>query len=130
MKKIAFVVVLVALFATASFAQSASTFQGTCSNYTVVYQGTNAALQATCLNAAGSPNNTSVVIRGIGNSNGRLVASGSAPATFQQSCGSISVTANASGATVSALCRTSSGAIQSSSVALTGIGNKNGTLSY
>jgi hypothetical protein len=130
MKKTIFVLALVLLSSTAAYAQSASSFQGTCSDYSVVYSGNNAALQATCLTVNGTPNSTSLVLQGIGNSNGTLVGGGSGPATFQQSCGSITVTANASGATLSALCRTINGAIVATSIPLTGISNNNGNLTY
>jgi hypothetical protein len=130
MKKVLLVLAL-CLAAVPMFGQ-ASSFQGTCSGISFGYGsgGSGAMLNAWCLQSNGVAHQTSLAIRGIGNSNGSLVASGTGASTFQQSCGNITITANASGATLSALCRTSSGAINSSSVALTGIKNNNGNLTY
>ncbi|MGN6185146.1 MAG: CVNH domain-containing protein [Thermoanaerobaculia bacterium] len=128
MKKSLFVIAVLLLVSTSAFAQ-ASSFQGTCSNYTVQYSGSSAVLQATCLTAAGAGHATSLTLQGIGNSNGSLVKISGA-ATFQQSCGSIVVSGNASGATLSALCRTGGGGLNATSIALTGIKNNNGNLSY
>ena len=129
MKKALFVVLC--LVAVPMFAQSSS-FQDTCSGITFGYGtgGNGAMLNAWCLQANGVAKQSSLAIRGIGNSNGTLVASGTGASTFQQSCGNIQISANASGATLSALCRTSAGSINASSVPLTGIKNNNGNLTY
>ncbi len=127
-KMVALSTVLLAV--TASFAIAAnSSFQQTCSNITFVYSGNLPALQATCLRANGTPNPTSLVINGISNQNGRLTNSGGA-STFQQSCGNIQINVTPGAATLSAFCRTISGASNSTSIALDDIGNNNGTLSY
>jgi len=130
MKKALFVILCLAA-AVPMFGQ-ASSFQDTCSGITFGYGtgGSGAMLNAWCLQANGVAKQSSLAIRGIGNSNGNLVASGTGASTFQQSCGNIQIMANASGATLSALCRNSGGGMNASSVALTGIKNNNGTLSY
>jgi hypothetical protein len=130
MKRLVLFALVLAAFATVASAQTPSSFQLTCSDYIVVASGGSAVLQANCVNSAGSGSPSSLVLKGIGNSNGKLVAGGSGPATFQQSCGSITVIGNAAGATLSALCRTTSGSFVASRIALTGIRNNNGTLSY
>ncbi|HSG38778.1 MAG TPA: CVNH domain-containing protein [Thermoanaerobaculia bacterium] len=127
-KKIVCVVfVLFALVAGTAFAQGG--FQNTCSNIAFAYSGNQAALTATCLRANGTPNPSTLVLQGIGNQNGKLVQ-GSGASTFQQSCGNIQITATASQVTLSALCRTSSGGSNATSLPLNGIKNNNGTLSY
>lgn len=127
-KMIALSTVVLAVTASAAVAANSS-FQQTCSNITFVYSGNSPALQATCLRANGTPNPTSLVIKGISNQNGRLTNSGGA-STFQQSCGNIQINVTPGAATLSAFCRTTSGASNSTSIALDGIGNNNGTLSY
>jgi hypothetical protein len=85
-KKVLFVALLLATVATAAFASS--TFQNTCSNIAYAYASGQPTLQAVCLNASGSASPSSLVLQGIGNSNGKLVQ-GSGASTFQQSCGNI-----------------------------------------
>lgn len=128
-KKIVCVLFVLALTATGAAFAAPSTFQGTCSNITFVFSGNNAAVQATCLRANGTPNQTSLVLQGIGNQGGTLTQ-GSGASTFQQSCGNIQIQATASGVTLSALCRTASGSSNATSLPLNGIGNNNGTLTY
>ncbi len=114
----------------ASPAAAASGFQNTCSNISFAYDASSAAtLTAMCLRADGSANGSRLVLTGISNQNGKLTQGGGA-STFQKSCGSIEITTNASGATLTALCRTGSGASVSSSLPLNNIGNNNGNLSY
>jgi hypothetical protein len=109
---------------------AASDFQNSCSNFTFAYNAASqAVLNAMCLRADGSANGTSLVLTGIGNNNGKLVQSGGA-STFQKSCGGIQITANAQGATLSALCRNSGGGSNATSLPLNGIRNNNGNLSY
>lgn len=111
-------------------ALAASGFQNTCSNIAFAYSANGqATLTATCLRADGSPNSSSLVLNGIGNQNGNLVQ-GSGSSSFQKSCGNIQITANAQGANLTALCRTSSGGSNATSLPLNNIGNNNGTLSY
>jgi hypothetical protein len=110
-------------------ALAASTFQGTCSNIQFAYSGNNPTITAVCLRANGTPNATSLTLTGIGNSNGNLVSTGG-PATFQQSCGNITVAVvNTSTVTLNAYCRTGGGASNPTSYTLNGIGNNNGNLS-
>jgi len=109
----------------------ASTFQNTCSGLTFSYgNGSQALLTAWCLQANGTARQSSLALQGVSNQNGNLVVSGSGASSFQQSCGNIMISGNASGATLSALCRNSSGGTNASSVALNGIRNNNGSLSY
>jgi uncharacterized protein YdeI (BOF family) len=114
--------------ATGAFAQ-ASSFQGSCSNIAFAYQGSQPAVTATCVKADGSPNATSLVLQGISNQNGRLVQ-GSGTSSFQQSCGNIQIVVSPDGNSVSlsAICRTSSGSGNVSTLPLNGITNQNGTL--
>lgn len=119
---------LLAVTAGAAIAAN-STFQQTCSNIAFVYSGNSPALQATCLRANGTPNQTSLIIRGISNQNGRLAISGGA-SSFQQSCGNIQITVTPVAATLSAFCRTVSGASNSTTIPLDGINNNNGNLTY
>jgi hypothetical protein len=79
--------------------------------------------------ADGSPNATSLVLQGISNQNGRLVQ-GSGTSSFQQSCGNIQIVVSPDGNSVSlsAICRTSGGSGNVSTLPLNGITNQNGTL--
>ncbi|MBW8858445.1 MAG: cyanovirin containing protein [Caulobacter sp.] len=119
-----------AMLGIAAPAVAASGFQNTCSNITFAYvSGSQAAVNAMCLRADGSANGSSLVLTGIGNNNGALVKTSGA-STFQKSCGNIQITANAQGATLSALCRDGGGNSQATSMPLNNIGNNNGNLSY
>ncbi len=124
----------VALVLTATVAATAiaapSTFQGTCSNIQFVYANNQPTLSAVCLRSNGTSNPTTLTLQGISNQGGNLVQ-GSGASTFQQSCGNIqiNVSSNGSQVTLSALCRTSGGSINATSLPLNGIGNNNGTLS-
>lgn len=117
---------LVAVLA-ASSASANSTFPLTCSNIGFAYSGNNATLQAVCLTAAGTPHATSLTLAGISNQNGHLTQ-GSGASTFQQSCGSITITNNGPVVTLSAYCRMSNGSSNSTSLSLNNIGNNNGNL--
>jgi hypothetical protein len=118
--------VLAGLAASPAFA--ANTFQNTCSEIRFAYKGSEATLQAVCLKQDGSPNATSLVLQGISNQNGKLTQ-GTGPSTFQKSCGNIQIlVSNGPNATLSALCRDTSGGSQPTSLSLNGIANNNGTL--
>jgi hypothetical protein len=109
-------------------ALAANTFQITCSEIHFAYSGNNATLQAVCLRANGTPNQTSLTLQGISNQNGKLVQ-GSGASTFQQSCGNIQVLVdNGPGVTLSAICRTTSGGANPTSLSLNNIANDNGKL--
>ncbi len=123
------VLIFTALAVSTTAFAGASTFQNSCSNITFAYVNNQAAVQAVCLKADGTANSSTLVITGISNQQGKLVQ-GSGASTFQSSCGNIQITANASGVTLSALCRNSSGASGQTSLPLSGIGNNNGNLSY
>ncbi len=111
-------------------AAAASGFQNTCSNIAFAYDSSsNATLTAMCLRADGSANGSRLVLVGISNQNGKLVQ-GSGASTFQKSCGSITISTSASGATLSALCRNQGGASSATSLPLNNIGNNNGNLTY
>lgn len=114
---------------TVAFADGhSSTFQQTCSNYSFVYQGTEAAIVATCLKSDGTPNESTIVINGIANDDGFLVNNGG-PSTFQQSCGSIQVRAAGPDAMIlHATCRKADGQSLATSIELGGISNVDGVL--
>ena len=123
---------VLAAFILASFAAipavAQNSFQNTCSEIRFAYQGSNAALQAVCLKADGSPNTTSLVLQGISNQNGKLTQ-GTGPSSFQQSCGNIQIVVNnGPNVTLSALCRTASGSSVATSLSLNNINNNNGSL--
>jgi hypothetical protein len=118
-----------ALLAAANGASAQSSFQYTCSNIGFAYSGNNAALQAVCLRADGTPNQTSVLIQGVSNQNG-ILTRGSGQSTFQQSCGTIQIIIEGPNVILSAQCRTTSGSSNSTSITLNGISNNNGNLTY
>jgi CVNH domain len=118
--------VLAALASTSAFADNS--YQNTCSEIRFAYSGKNATMQAVCLRADGTPNATSLVLQGISNQNGKLVQ-GSGPSTFQMSCGNIQIlNDNGPNTTLSAICRTTSGASIATALPLNNIANNNGTL--
>jgi hypothetical protein len=118
--------VIAVVAATPVFA--ASSFQNTCSNISFMYSGNNAALEAECLRANGTPNKTSLILPGISNQNGVLVQ-GSGASTFQESCGNIMINAvNFTEVTLSAFCRKVDGSFNHTSVPLNNISNENGVL--
>ncbi len=85
-------------------------------------------MQAVCLRANGTPNATTLTLQGISNQNGKLTQ-GSGPSTFQQSCGNIQIlVGNGPNVTLSALCRTTSGSSDATSLWLNNIANNNGNL--
>jgi hypothetical protein len=117
---------LAGLVATPALADN--TYQNTCSEIRFAYQGGNATLQAVCLKQDGTPNATSLVLQGISNENGKLTK-GSGPSTFQKSCGNIQILSqNGPNTLLSALCRSTNGSSQPTSLSLNGIANNNGTL--
>lgn len=124
-KSIGLAIGMMAAAVAPSFA--ASSFMNTCSNIGFIYSGNNAALQAVCLRANGTPNPSTLILQGISNQNGKLVQ-GSGPATFQQSCGNIQIIITGPNALLSALCRTTSGSSNSTSLPLNNISNNNGNL--
>ena len=101
-------------------AQSASSFQQSCNNIQV----SGSTLSASCRRMDGSFNNTSILIRGIANNDGRLQFTGTGPSSFQDSCSDISV----AGSTLSANCRKMDGSFNRSSILIPGIANNNGVL--
>jgi len=125
MRGLLFVCLLTVAAASPAFA--ANTFQNTCSEIRFAYSGNQATLNAVCLKADGTANATSLTLQGISNQNGKLVQGGGA-STFQQSCGSISILVDGPYVTLSALCRTISGASNATSLSLDNISNMNGVL--
>jgi CVNH domain-containing protein len=118
--------ILAAVAATPALA--ASSFQNTCSNVAFVYSGNNAALDAVCLRANGTPNHTTLNLPGISNQNGNLVQ-GSGASTFQESCGHILINVvDFTEVTLSAFCRKVDGSFNRTSVPLNNISNQNGVL--
>jgi hypothetical protein len=126
MKKAVYLTVGMLVAATTP-ALAANTYQNTCSNIAVAYSGNNASLQAICLRADGTPNPSSLMLQGISNQNGTLTQ-GSGASTFQQSCGNIQIIVTGPNSLLSAICRTSSGSSNSTSLLLDNISNNNGTL--
>lgn len=113
---------------TVSPALAANTFQNTCSEIHFTYTGNDATLKAICLRADGTPNATSLTLQGISNQNGKLTQGGG-QSTFQKSCGNIQILVdNGPGVTLSALCRTTSGSSNATSLGLDNISNQNGNL--
>lgn len=112
----------------ASPAFAASSFQNTCSEIHFAYSGDAATLKAVCLRRNGSANSSTLTLQGISNQNGNLTQ-GSGASTFQQSCGNIHIVVNSSSAvTLTALCRTTGGASNATSLPLNNISNNNGNL--
>ena len=105
-----------------------TTFQNTCSNIGFVYSGNDAAVQAVCLRADGTPNQTKILLQGISNQNG-ILTQGSGASSFQKSCGNIQIIITGPNALLSAMCRTSAGASNATSLSLSNINNNNGNLS-
>src|SRR5205823_10105717 len=99
-------------------AQSASTFQQSCNNIQV----SGSTLSASCRRVDGSFNNTSILLRGIANNDGRLQLTGTGQSSFQDSCSDISV----AGSTLSANCRKVDGSFNRTSILIPGIANNNG----
>ena len=113
---------------TAAPALADNSYQNTCSNIAFAYSGNDAALTAVCLRADGTPNATKLILQGISNQNGKLTQ-GSGASSFQKSCGNIQIlVGNGPNTTLSALCRTSSGGSNATSLSLNGISNQNGNL--
>ena len=103
-------------------AQSASTFQNSCSNMSV----TGDVLKADCRTINGSYNQTSIAIRGIENIDGTLKVTGAGASSYQLTCQNIGVV----GDVLSASCQRINGSSQFSSLTLPGIANINGVLTY
>jgi hypothetical protein len=108
-------------------ALAANSYQNTCSNIAFAYSGNNASIQAVCLRANGTPNPTSLILQGISNQNG-ILTQGSGASTFQQSCGNIQIIVTGPNTLLSAICRTTSGGANATSLSLNNISNNNGTL--
>jgi len=115
------------LAATVSPAFAESTFPFTCSEIHFAYAGSNATIKAMCLKTDGTPNATSLTLQGISNENG-ILKQASGPSTFQKSCGDIRVIVNGPVVILSALCRTSNGSSNATSLSLNNISNNNGNL--
>lgn len=129
-KKILYVVSVFGIF-TIGNVFAASSFQNTCSNLNFIYQGSDAALSATCLREDGTPNASTLKLKGISNNNGALVQEGSGSSSFQKSCGNIQIMAkNPTDVVLTALCRTKDGTSKPASITLNGINNSNGNLNY
>ncbi len=116
---------MLAIAATPAFA--ANTYQNTCSEIRFAYSGNQATIQAVCLKADGTANATSLTLQGISNQNGKLVQ-GTGAATFQQSCGNIQILVTGPNTLLSALCRTTNGRSEPTSLSLNNISNNNGVL--
>jgi CVNH domain len=126
MKKVAFLTAGM-LFAAATPSLAANTYQNTCANVAFAYSGNNASLQAVCLRADGTPNPSSLMLQGISNQNG-TTDTRVRREHVQQSCGNIQIIVTGPNSLLSAICRTSSGGSNSTSLSLDNISNNNGTL--
>lgn len=122
MRLVSFLALSIAIVCAAGYAraQSASSFQQSCNNIQV----SGSTLSASCRRVDGSFNNTSILIRGIANNDGRLQVTGTGPSSFQDSCSDISV----AGSTLSANCRKMDGSFNRTSILIPGIANNNGNL--
>jgi hypothetical protein len=104
-------------------AVESSSFQHSCNHISIVGD----TLSARCRRANRSINNTSILIRGIENNNGKLVFTNlNNPSTFQSSCKSISVSEDR----LSARCRRVNGSFKDTNIKIPGIKNNNGNLTY
>jgi hypothetical protein len=109
-------------------ALAASSFQQTCSNILVAYAGNAPALNATCLRANGTQNNTSLTLQGISNQNGTLTQ-GAGASTFQESCGYIRIIIDSpTEVHLAAFCRRTDGSSNPTTLPLNNISNQNGVL--
>lgn len=102
-----------------------STYPSSCRNINI----NGNLLTARCLRSNLTSQNTFVRVRGIQNSNGTLVSTGTQadqPSTYQNSCRNEQIF----GATLVALCTRVDGSEQRTSIILPGIENRNGNLRY
>jgi hypothetical protein len=103
-------------------AQSASSFQNSCSNISV----TAATLKASCRRVNGTYGATSIAIRGIENIDGTLKMTGTGASSYQRTCRNIGIV----GDVLSATCKKIDGSSQLSSLEIPGIANIDGVLTY
>jgi hypothetical protein len=104
-------------------AQAPSSFQNSCRNISIA----GSTLSAECRRINGSFAQTSILLRGIANIDGRLTAGNlNTASSFQDSCSNIQIT----GVTLTAACRRMNGSFQNSSILLPGIHNRDGVLKY
>src|ERR1700690_3892516 len=94
-------------------AQSASSFQNSCSNISV----TGATLKANCRRINGAYNVTAIAIRGVENIDGSLKVTGTGASSFQRTCQNIGIV----GDVLSATCKKIDGSLLLSSLTLPGI---------
>jgi hypothetical protein len=107
----------------AALAQAPSSYQNSCSNISIA----GATLVATCRRIDGSNNQSSIVLQGIENIDGRLeFTQPGQTASFQSSCNNIQV----AGATLMATCRRINGSYVDTAIPIPGISNINGVLRY
>ncbi len=106
-------------------AMAESSYQNTCSNTGFVFSGADAALTGTCLRRDGSPNKTTLIIKGVSNKDG-ILTQGEGASSFQKSCGSIQIKRGV----LSANCRMRNAMFRASSLVLPDIANINGELKY
>lgn len=100
-----------------------SNFQNSCDNISI--RGN--ILYATCNSLTGQSRQTSIVLMGIENINGKLrITDINQPSSFPNSCTNISIDGNE----LSASCRKLNGQSRQTSIVLNGIENINGILEY
>ncbi|MGG6296588.1 CVNH domain-containing protein [Leptolyngbya sp. AN02str] len=101
----------------------ASTYQDSCENISI----SGDLLSAFCRTRSGDFVQTSIVLRGIDNVNGMLVATNfTQPSTYQDSCNQLSINGNI----LTAFCETGDGRKKQTTISLSGIGNDDGMLVY
>ena len=100
-----------------------SNFQNSCNNISI----SGNILSATCNSLNGQGRQTSIVLNGIENINGKLrITDVTQPSNFQDSCTNISIDGNE----LSAICAKINGQRRQTSIVLNGIENINGILEY
>ena len=119
---------LVALtFAALSSAVAAapSTFQNSCKDIKLSADGSK--INATCMNAKGTPVPASLDIRGVENEDGKLKLTGK-KTSFQQTCKTVNLHTNDKHVTLTAICRKMNNAPSNTQLELMDIHNKDGVL--
>ncbi|REG28819.1 CVNH domain-containing protein [Archangium gephyra] len=108
-----------------------SSFQRTCSN--IAYEQKNGVptLKASCENGTQQPVSSSLVLKGIQNSDGDL-SLGVLESSFQKTCNDskVALAADKSRVLLSASCKTKQGTMKPTTFVLDGIKNQNGQLAY
>jgi hypothetical protein len=109
-------------------ARAASSFQNSCSQIAFAYVGNQPAVTAICRTMAGTVRRSWLVLSGISNQNGNLAYTGG-PSSFQLTCRNMRIVVNSrTTVTLTAVCRTVSGAWIATGIGLDNIANIDGNL--